>query len=94
MLFRSGANVVGYWFNQVQPNNNLAYLYLDVDGTVANSDDSFAAVSVNGTSYSRSSLTYSVANNRTTWTHTYYPGGGFGIKSPLVSGTNTLVFTK
>ena len=92
--FFGGANVVGYWFNQVQPNNNLAYLYLDVDGTVANSDDSFAAVSVNGTSYSRSSLTYSVANNRTTWSYAYYPGGGYGIKSPLVSGTNTLVFTK
>lgn len=92
--FFGGADVVGYWFNQVQPNNNQAFLYLDVNGTVANSDDSFAAVSVNGTSYSRSALTYSVANNRTTWSYAYYPGGGFGIKSPLVSGTNTLVFTK
>lgn len=92
--FFGGADVVGYWFNQTQPNNNLAYLYLDVNGTVSNSDDSFAAVSVNGTSYSRSGLTYSVANNRTTWSYAYYPGGGYGIKSPLVSGTNTLVFTK
>ena len=92
--FFGGADVVVYWFNQTQPNNNLSYLYLDVNGTVANSDDSFAAVSVNGTSYSRSGLTYSVANNRTTWSYAYYPGGGYGIKSPLVSGTNTLVFTK
>ena len=92
--FFGGANVVGYWFYQMQPNANTAYLYLDVDGTVTNSDDSFAAVSVNGTSYSRSGLTYSVANNRTTWSYAYNPGGGYGIKSPLVSGTNTLTFTK
>ena len=92
--FFGGADVVGYWFNQIQPNNNPATFYLDVNGTVANSDDSFAQVSVNGNNYSRSGLTYSVANNRTTWAFTHYPGGGFGVKSPMIDGTNTLVFTK
>lgn len=92
--FFGGADVVGYWMQQVQPNNNPATFYLDVNGTVANSDDSFAQVSVNGTNLSRSGLTYSVANGRTTWAYTHYPGGGFAVKSPMVTGTNTLVFTK
>ena len=72
----------------------LATFYLDVNGTVADSDNSFAQVSVNGNNYSRSGLTYSVANNRTTWAFTHYPGGGFGSKTPMIDGTNTLVFTK
>ena len=92
--FFGGADVVGYHMYQIQPNNNPATFYLDVNGTVADSDDSFAQVSVNGNNYSRSGLTYSVANGRTTWAFTHYPGGGFGSKTPMIDGTNTLVFTK
>ena len=93
--FFEGNDVVGFSFARLQPlANNPGYLTLDVNGSVGNTDYSWATVSVNGTSYSRSGMSVSYANGRTTWTLTYYPGYGYGVQAPLVSGTNTLVFTK
>ena len=92
--FFGGNAVVGFSFQQVQPNDSSATLTLDANGTVTNDNNAFANVSVNGTSFARSAASYSQASGRTTWVWTYTAATGYGIKSPIVSGTNTLTFTK
>ena len=91
-----GNNVVAFWTLQNQPNQSTAYIYLQVSGTVTNTDDdAFASVSVNGlASYSRSSASFASDGSYSQWQWTTSLATGYGIKSPMVSGSNTLTFTK
>ena len=91
-----GNNVVAFWTSQNQPNQSTAYIYLEASGSVTNTDDdAFASVSVNGlASYSRSAASFSYDGSRSQWLWTTSLATGYGIKSPMVSGSNTLTFTK
>ena len=91
-----GNNVVAFWTLQNQPNQSTAYIYLQVSGTVTNTDDdAFASVSVNGlASYSRSAASFASDGSYSQWQWTTSLATGYGIKSPMVSGSNTLTFTK
>lgn len=91
-----GNNVVAFWTLQNQPNQSTAYIYLEASGSVTNTDDdAFASVSVNGlASYSRSAASFSYDGTYSQWLWTTSLATGYGIKSPMVSGSNTLTFTK
>ena len=93
-----GNNVVAFWTRQVQPNESSAAIYLEVSGNINNTDsDAFASVSVNGlASYARNSASFSyyTSTGRSQWQWTTSLAVGYGIKSPMVSGSNTLTFTK
>ena len=91
-----GNNVVAFWTRQVQPNNSAASVFLEASGNINNTDDdAFASVSVNGlASYSRSAASFSYNGSRSQWSWTTSLATGYGIKSPMVSGSNTLTFTK
>ena len=91
-----GNNVVAFWTLQNQPNQSTAYIYLQVSGSVTNTDDdAFASVSVNGlASYSRSAASFAYDGSYSQWQWTTSLATGYGIKSPMVSGSNTLTFTK
>ena len=91
-----GNNVVAFWTSQNQPNQSTAYIYLEASGSVTNTDDdAFASVSVNGlASYSRSAASFAYDGSYSQWQWTTSLATGYGIKSPMVSGSNTLTFTK
>jgi hypothetical protein len=91
-----GNNVVAFWTRQVQPNDSAATVFLEASGNITNTDDdAFASVSVNGlASYSRSAASFSYDGSRSQWSWSTTLAVGYGIKSPMVSGSNTLTFTK
>ena len=94
-----GKNVVSFWIRQVQPNDSAAIVYLETSyGDVNNTDDdAFKSVSVNGlASYSRSAAGhgYDPSTGRDGWSWNTTLAVGYGTKSPLQAGTNTLTFTK
>ena len=94
-----GNNVVAFWILQNQPNDPVAYVYLEASGNITNTnDDAFGSVSVNGAaSYSRSaaSFSYDSSTVRSRWSWTTSLAVGYGVKSPFnASGSNILTFTK
>ena len=94
-----GNNVVAFWILQNQPNDPVAYVYLEASGNITNTnDDAFGSVSVNGAaSYSRSaaSFSYDSSTVRSRWSWTTSLATGYGVKSPFnASGSNILTFTK
>ena len=94
-----GNNVVAFWILQNQPNDPVAYVYLEASGNITNTnDDAFSSVSVNGAaSYSRSaaSFSYDSSTVRSRWSWTTSLAVGYGVKSPFnASGSNILTFTK
>ena len=94
-----GDSVVAFWIRQVQPNDSAAIVYLETSfGDVTNTDDgAFKSVSVNGlASYSRSAAGhgYNPSTGRDGWSWNTTLAVGYGTKSPLQAGTNTLTFTK
>ena len=94
-----GKSVVSFWIRQVQPNDSAAIVYLETSfGDVTNTDDdAFKSVSVNGlASYSRSAAGhgYDPSTGRDGWSWNTTLAVGYGTKSPLQAGTNTLTFTK
>jgi hypothetical protein len=91
-----GNNVVASFPSQVQPNDSAATVFLEASGNITNTDDdAFASVSVNGlASYSRSAASFSYDGSRSQWSWSTTLAVGYGIKSPMVSGSNTLTFTK